>query len=244
MGFNAFNTKSDDTYTFTFNAETPEYHGVFLYDYPKISRAKQRYETKTVAGAMGQLIEKESDVAYDNITIDVTLSVLHKKFSYRAEEVKNWLRGSGVLQLSDMTDRFYKVLHIEQGDVERDLRRYGRCQVTFICFPYEFMEDGERLFSPAGLLYNAYDVAMPVYTITGNGDCTLTLNGKSLTATVGETLTIDTLRQEAYKVRGGQALNTSVKGDYENLWLPHGNLNLSVTSGFTVEIQPNWGWIA
>lgn len=244
MAFNAFNTQSDDIYTLTFNAETPEDHGVFLYDYPKISRAKQRYEVKTVAGAMGQLIEKESDVAYDNITIEVTLSVLHKKFSYRAEEVKNWLRGSGRLQLSDMTDRFYEVLLIEQGDVERDLRRYGRCKVTFICFPYEFMEDGERIFYPSQLLHNAYDVAMPVYTITGNGDCTITLNGKSLTATVGESLTIDTRRMIAYKVRGGQQLNTAIRGDYENLWLPHGNLRLTATGGFTVTIQPNWGWIA
>ena len=244
MHFNAFKTLSDDVFTLVYNNQTPEDYGVFCYDYPVISSAEKRRETKNIGGAMGQLVEEEGPIAYNNITIKQTFSVLHKKFMLKVTEIKDWLRNSGTLQFSDTTDRFYEVLYIEHGDIEREIRKYGRFSVTFHCFPYVFMEHGQQEAAISTVKQNPYNIAMPVYTITGNGDCTIAVNGKSLIATVGQTLTIDTRRQIAYKTRNGGYLNTSIKGKYSNLYLPHGAVTITATNGFNVKIQPNWGWIA
>ena len=67
----------------------------------------------------------------------------------------------------------------------------------------------------------------------------LTVNGKTMKATVGQNLTIDTERMLAYRT-DGTLMNTSVTGDYEDLYLQAGENEISITSGFSLKIIPNW----
>lgn len=69
--------------------------------------------------------------------------------------------------------------------------------------------------------------------------CTLTVNGKTLTANVGQNITIDTERMIAYR-EDGTIMNTSVTGDYENAYLPHGKNEVFVSKGFSLKLQPRW----
>ena len=69
--------------------------------------------------------------------------------------------------------------------------------------------------------------------------CTLEVNGKSMTANVGQNLTIDTDRMVAYR-EDGTLQNTAVTGDYEDLYIPQGDVQILVSAGFDLQVTPNW----
>ena len=75
--------------------------------------------------------------------------------------------------------------------------------------------------------------------ITGTGACTLTVNGKTMQATVNQDLTINTDRMISYNSQGASQ-NTLVTGDYEDLYLQPGDNTISITNRFTLQIIPEW----
>lgn len=224
-------------YHIEFNGHPEDHFGVFLYDLPDLSLGAPSYETYAVAGRRGELVGKNDSVG--NAKLKCTFSILSKCFLPDVLKIKSWLSGTGKLRTSDHPECYYNVLKITYGDIERDLRAYGRFTVTFICEPYLFRRDGD--ISVAKITYNPYDECRPVYKITGNGTCTLTVNGKSVSATIGQNLTIDTNRMLAFR-EDGTIMNTSLTGDYEDLWIPRGECSISVSSGYDLEMQPKWGY--
>lgn len=56
--------------------------------------------------------------------------------------------------------------------------------------------------------------------------CTLTVNGNTMTANVGQNLTIDTDRMIAYR-SDGTLNNTQVTGNYEDMYLLNGENEIS-----------------
>lgn len=68
---------------------------------------------------------------------------------------------------------------------------------------------------------------------------TLTVNGKKVTANVGQNLTIDTELMMAYR-EDGTIQNTALTGDYEELFLQPGDNTITFSSGFIVSIVPRW----
>ena len=71
--------------------------------------------------------------------------------------------------------------------------------------------------------------------------CSSYLNGKSMTANVGQNMTIDTRLMVSYR-KDGAMMNTAVSGDYSDLWVVHGSNTISITEGFLLEIRPRWGY--
>ena len=66
----------------------------------------------------------------------------------------------------------------------------------------------------------------------------LTVNGKTMTADVGQKITIDTDRELAY--RKDKLSNTAVSGKYDDLYLQEGENEITITEGFDLKIIPNW----
>ena len=156
-----------------------------------------------------------------------------------AGKIKEWLDAKGEkLIFSDDLDCFYHVYYVKPGDLERITRRLGTFEVVFVCYPYRYLAEGEN-WTEEKLFYNRGAPAHPVYFITGEGMCTLTVNGKTLTANVGQNITIDTERMIAYR-EDGAIMNTSVTGDYENAYLLHGKNEVSISKGFSLKLQPRW----
>ena len=62
-----------------------------------------------------------------------------------------------------------------------------------------------------------------------------------MTATVGQNLTIDTEKMLAYR-EDGELQNTGVTGDYGDLYLLHGENEISISEGFSLSVIPNWGY--
>lgn len=228
--------KCFEKYDIEYNNATAKGHGVYLYDYAQFSGAEKSYQTSAVGGRLGELVG--TDDYKSNLIIQCTFGIISTQFMSHVTVLKRWLKGTGKLIISDHQDVFYKVWKVDYGDIERELRKFGQFTVSFTCTPYQFEKDG--LIPVSDIDYNPYDLCRPIYTITGNGAFTLTVNGNEMTGTVNGSITIDTERMVSYNA-DGVSQNNVVTGNYEELYIPHGDVSVSVSGG-TLSIIPQWGY--
>lgn len=226
-------------YDISFNDIRASSIGILPVRRPSVPSPEPNYEGIAIPGRDGALIVSEG--TYKPITVTVEFNFWKKpdRWAYAFREAKRWIKGSGNLILGDDRDFFYKVLMAKISDTERTSLRIGTFTAEFLCDPYLYVKDGQREMSIADVLYNPYALSKPIYMITGEGMCTLTVNGKSVTANVGQNLTINTDLMLAYR-QDGTMMNTAVTGDYEDLWLNSGENSITITSGFSLAIIPNW----
>ena len=233
----------DNVLSLYFNNRRCEEMGIYLYDIPSISVSNRDYTSQAIAGKLGYLITDNESI--DNISIKCTFGILNKHSHHVFRAIKKWLTGKGNLYLTETPDSFYEVVYVKRGDIERELQCFSIFTVEFICFPYEFALTGkERYKAVDGNLTNPHDQCMPEYIISGEGVCTLTVNGNDIVANIGQNLTIDTRRLIAYRTDSGENMNTDVTGDYTLLWLKEGKNSISITNDFDLDIIPHWGWKA
>ena len=223
-------------YDIEYNNETGKGHGVILYDYAQFSGAEKSYQISAVGGRLGELVGV--DDYKSNLVIQCTFGIISPQFMSHVTVLKRWLKGTGTLVISDHQNVFYKVWKVDYGDIERELRKFGQFTASFTCTPYQFEKDG--LIPVSDIDYNPYDLCRPIYTITGTGAFTLTVNGNEMTGTVNGSITIDTERMISYNSEG-VSQNNVVTGDYEELYIPHGDVSVSVSGG-TLSIIPQWGY--
>ena len=223
-------------YDIEYNNETGKGHGVILYDYAQFSGAEKSYQISAVGGRLGELVGV--DDYKSNLVIQCTFGIISPQFMSHVTVLKRWLKGTGTLVISDHQNVFYKVWKVDYGDIERELRKFGQFTVSFTCTPCQFEKDG--LIPVSDIDYNPYDLCRPIYTITGTGAFTLTVNGNEMTGTVNGSITIDTERMVSYNA-DGVSQNNVVTGNYEELYIPHGDVSVSVSGG-TLSIIPQWGY--
>lgn len=223
-------------YDIEYNNETGKGHGVILYDYAQFSGAEKSYQISAVGGRLGELVGV--DDYKSNLVIQCTFGIISPQFMSHVTVLKRWLKGTGTLVISDHQNVFYKVWKVDYGDIERELRKFGQFTVSFTCTPYQFEKDG--LIPVSDIDYNPYDLCRPIYTITGTCAFTLTVNGNEMTGTVNGSITIDTERMVSYNA-DGVSQNNVVTGNYEELYIPHGDVSVSVSGG-TLSIIPQWGY--
>lgn len=219
--------------------------GLIMEEYPDIPAAKKVFNTYSIPGRAGQLVQDTK--TKDNITIEATLTLLtppQNQLEYRdyIRQIQRWLNGSGWLSFSDEQNTRYKVLAIQFGDSDRITPIYGKINVAFIVEPYEYLASGFLTHDISELKYNGYDLCKPLYIIKGNTTGTITVNGVQFTINSVEQITIDSALMLTYTTIGGEVKNQAITGDYEDLWLPTGDVEILATIGLTVEVQPRWGW--
>lgn len=224
---------------FTFNNRNNVTLGVEVVTRPAIPAPQLRGEYVQIAGRDGSLFE--TDGSYENIEIPVLLNYFRppNEWGNTYRQVKAWIRGKGILRFSDDTDVFYKVKYCGVSDFARKTRYGANLEATFICDPYTYHDSGTAEMTPNEARFNPYDLAKPIYKITGNGSATITVNGKTVTALVGGNLTIDTDLMISYR-DNGVIETTSLEGDYDNLYLLPGENTITITNGFTLKVIPNF----
>lgn len=219
--------------------ESSEDYGLLVYQRPNYRTAQETITEFDIPGRESNLHRRSGH--FDTTKIDVTFNYVAEPTSWGEVLRKTilWLRKSGNLQFSDDLDVFRKVINVEIGDNERQLKRYGRFDATFNCAPGEYYVAGQEFYDYADVTENPYSECRPVYKITGNGGCTITVNGNSMTAAVDTNLVIDTGLKIAAQ-EGGETLNTSVTGDYDGLVLNPGSNTIEFTGAAILTVQPNW----
>lgn len=204
---------------------------------PSVPAPEKRYESITVPGRDGALIEM--DECYEPITIPIEFNFMTEPdlWAYVFRKAKQWLTGSGKLVLSDDPDFYYKCINCTITDSERASRKLGRFTAEFFCDPYMYFARGDEPIDSPETLENYYAASHPDYILTGSGGCTITVNGKELQAVVNGTLTINTDLMIAYN-QDGVSQNNLITGDYEDLYLLPGNNTIAIT-GAKLKVVPH-----
>ena len=236
-------------YHVTYNGIQDSTVGVHIASRPSIPAAREVINTFTIPGRDGTLTVRDGTVEDIAITVDFSYSEYPDEWQDTAYAARDWLLGhaNATLRFSDLSGIFYKVKYVELSETSRQLKKTGTFSAIFHCEGYQYLDSGLvcRLLLEKK---NKYATAHPIYNITAStdGTCTLTVGGKSITATVAQNLTIDTDRMIAYRVVSG---NTTISNtalmmgnyDFKDLWLKRGSTSVSVTgSGFALGIIPNW----
>lgn len=223
-----------------YNGEMSWQYGIRVQTRPNIPVPVRNIETIEIPGR-DEFLHRISDVAYNDIIITIEMGFYSSpnRWGQRARQIKQWLSGSGKLKFSDDPDVFYKVKNIELDDVERNLKKIGLFVANFTCSPFCYIESGSWEMSVDEVKYNPYMTCHPIYKITGNGQCALSINGNTMKAEVGQNLVIDTERMLAFR-EDGSMQNTAVTGDYEAMYLVPGDNEISITSGFGMTVIPQW----
>lgn len=226
---------------FTLDGEPSFRHKITVAYRPDFPAPEPRYTDTQVPGRDGALTE--FDGTYSDIAVDVEMNYITNPQNWHAawREVKRYLLKGGIreLRFSDDISFYYKCKKIVLGTNEREFRHTAAFTATFTLAPYEYLTDGKERYPYQVCAFNRYELCKPIYFITGEGMCTLTVNGNEMTANVGQNLTIDTDLQLAYRT-DGTLQNTEVTGNFDELYLLPGENTISVTDGFDLKIQPNW----
>lgn len=208
---------------------------------PNIPATQRRVTTYSIPGRDGELYDYEDAVEDIGIKVKFGFFCKPELWGNRFRGAKQWLLGNkqGQLILGDDPDIFYKVKNVIVGTAEREVKDIGEFEVTFVCDGCQYIRAGQSEYDVSEVLQNPYWISKPIYIITGEGICVLSVNGNDMTANIGQNITIDTGRMIAYRL-DGTVENTSVTGDYEELYLNPGENEISITEGFELKIIPNW----
>lgn len=223
----------------SYNNESCLEYGIIPVRRPNIPAPEEKVEEVEIPGRNGVLIISEK--LYKSISILIEFNFMSKpnRWGETYRKAKKWLSGNGELWFSDDHDVYFKVLYCKVTDTERTSRRIGNFTAEFICEPYTYYKSGKNEIELEHVIYNPGVTCEPTYRITGEGLCTLTVNGYEFTANVGQEIIIDSNKMISYKA-DGQSVNTDVTGDYSKLWLESGDNALAVTDGFEAHITPEW----
>ena len=223
----------------SYNNESCLEYGIIPVRRPNIPAPEEKVEEVEIPGRNGVLIISEK--LYKSISIPIEFNFMSKpnRWGETYRKAKKWLSGNGELWFSDDHDVYFKVLYCKVTDTERTSRRIGNFTAEFICEPYTYYKSGKNEIELEHVIYNPGVTCEPTYRITGEGLCTLTVNGYEFTANVGQEIIIDSNKMISYKA-DGQSVNTDVTGDYSKLWLESGDNALAVTGGFEAHITPEW----
>lgn len=226
-------------YSVLFKNVRCEEYGILPVRRPDIpAPIKDREQVAIPGSSMVLVMDRER---YEPIEIPVEFNYVAAEdcWSEKFRKAKRWLSGSGELLFSDDADYFYKVHYVELDACEREMKRFGRFRASFVCDPFTYLKSGKGEYDYPEVLYNLYSEAHPVYKITGEGVCCLTVNGRQMKANVGQNLVIDTERMIAYRVDGTMN-NALISGDYQDLYLMEGENQIEITLGFGLRVVPNW----
>ncbi|MGL5512435.1 MAG: distal tail protein Dit [Sporomusa sp.] len=228
-------------YEIEYNGRTSKSYGFEVMQRPNIPAPVQRYTEVEAPGRDGKLHRFDGDIEDIEIEIMFNYLVEPNDWTKKFRKAKKWLLGDvdNRLSFSDDDSYFYKVKRVSIDQCERVDWRIGRFSAFFTCEGYQYVSEGaiEREYTET--IYNAYSLSKPIYKITGEGVCYLTVNGSQMAANVGQNLTIDTDLMIAYRT-DGEIMNTSVTGEYKDLFLIEGTNTISITKGFGMTITPNW----
>ena len=212
-------------------------NGFLVQALPPISKPKIRTEIEEIDGRDGDLVTPLGYSAYDK---ELKIG-LHG--DYRIDDIISYFDSSGVVTFSNEVEKFYRYQIIEQIDFER-LVRFRTATVKFHVQPFKYSRvETKKVFTfdradstSLGIRNSGNTIARPIITIEGEGNVSLSLNGKSIFAIVfGEdrSITIDTEKMEAYN--GSVLKNRHVAGDYDSFVLNVG-LNTISWSGRITKI--------
>lgn len=224
--------------------------------YPQRFFPKRKYNVQAIPGGDKDYIIDEGEDAFSNYTQPYSVFFDSKGpgLSQASRKIAEWLLGNpGYQRLEDSYDPdFYRLAYYAGGEqFLNHFNEYGRGTLTFNCAPKRYYKSGEQeitltngqtLYSPSSFK------AQPIFKVTGNGSGNAVIRVTAKDGTYKEFRIMNlngiaTVYSREHKVldSNGNDLNSSVNGDYENLYLPS-ECSINVNTGVVTSISviPRW----
>lgn len=236
-----------------------EDYGMYIQDRPDFILPKRKVEFDTSFGQSGSSPFDEE--AYENIETELAIISAYENLRTSmtlkdaARIAGNRMFNSGTYRKMIMShDEKYEYFVMRTDTIKIINKRYMGNIFAFT-FPVTF-KPYKQLISPkinktggAGtqyidspILYNDDTVSLPLIKITGNGNCTITVNGKAFVMkNVTGHIYIDSDLEMAYRLNGTTIINENSKiNTIEYPYLSDVRTSIVIPSGFTAEIEPRW----
>lgn len=229
--------------TFTYNGTTSSTYGIFIEHRPVVTFPKRVIESINVPGRSGNLLFDTG--AYDNVTVTYQVAYIDDgNVRTNARNIATWLYQHDYYELSDSYDSGYfrKAVYVSPLNVTDILNVGGRANITFDCKPQRYLTSGKTALTPAknSSISNTYEPSLPVITINGSGNGTLTIGGTVVTITgQSAAIVLDSERQTAES--GGQNANSLISLSNGFPVLQNGSNTVTWTGGVSsISVVPNW----
>ena len=215
---------------------------VYVSRMPDHRKASKRFAEYYVKGRDGAL---HVDEGFATFTLSVTLILLGANVNAR-QIVNAWADGTGKLISSDDLNHAYEASVLDE--IQWSRAKYGEkfcdtATIKFVCQPYMVESvDSVLTFTATGDILNPGSAtALPLITVEGEGDSTVTVAGTEMTIasmTPGVPVNIDCANGYVWTASGA----TSITGGFPEL--PMGASSVVFGSGVTkVTITPHWRWV-
>lgn len=226
-----------------YNGMTGSSMDIYSKDLISLPAASANMTEIKLSGRDGTLYKWDGTYEANEIKIEFNYIGPVERWHDRWRMAQIWLSAhNSMLKISDDADFFYKVTHVTLDECSRTTKRIGNFTANFKTLDgLQYLVDGTREYDIKDVLWNQYLTCHPTYKITAEGMCTLTVNGNTMTANVGQNLTIDTDRMIAYR-SDGTLNNTQVTGNYEDMYLLNGENEISFSGG-ELKVIPNWRYL-
>ena len=214
---------------------------IFATNYPSIPAAVEKVNETEIPGRDGALHLRTGTFEQTEIPIEFNYIGKEELWNERWREAKKWLSATNAeLRFGDDAEHFYKISKVVLEANQRVSRRIGKFVAKFITKDgLSYMTSGKQQVDHAEVNFNPGIISKPIYIISGEGLCVLTVNGKSMKVNVSDNIVINTELMISYRL-DGVSQNIMVSGNYEELYLQEGKNDISITDGFTCKIIPNW----
>ena len=172
-------------YSFTWKGVSSTTKGIRLQEMPQIIRPEERIEHVTIPGRAGEVTLTEGDDIYNSYIQSIPLIVDSAADVAAAE---SWLRGSGYLTLSCQSNRKQMARVINSVEFKKHSKNsaWWEATVQFYCEPLKESTSSStvEVTTSGATVSNPGDVvSRPLITVTGSGNVTITIGGKTISIT-------------------------------------------------------------
>ncbi len=218
--------------------------GVTVEGFPGTVMPKRDVEVTTIPGRNGALVYDSG--TYANYTQNYTM---HWRNAYRDARITEWLHKPGYHRLEEsFHPEHYRMAYVSSNqNMDNRMEVLHRITVAFECKPQWFKKSGDlpiNVSTSGKSLLNTGEDAMPLITVSGSGEGTLTVGDCVITISSipAKGIVIDSELQDAYSSDKLKNLNTSIKVKNNSFpVLKRGKTTISFTSGIkSVKIVPRW----
>lgn len=217
------------------NKSTDDFQ-VVTKDIGRRKRANEQIDRYTSPYHNGELTVHTNK--YDSYSRNMTFTSLDDS---ELSDIYKWLNGYGKLRTSIDPDGFFYASVIGEVEAVADGPILNDLSIEFSVEPFFYLDSGDSVVEVenGAVMTNLGSFqASPLITIYGEGDITLSINGKSvLLENVVDSISMDSLKLVCY--RGNENMGRKMIGEY--LFLEEGENEISYQGTvMKVEITPRW----
>ena len=239
-----FKTLTNRQGLIVFGGEASWDYGMVITEAPAFDRAVRKCEAVSVPGRNGSILFQQD--AYEDVprTYKVCLAPDIKNLNETIDWFLAWLNSkSGYQRLEDNFEpEVFRLAYYNGGtEFSNEMMQYGEANITFVCRAERFYKTGEaeKTVSNGTKMWNPTRYASkPLIHIEGSGTFSVSISGKTITATVTDYVNIDCEAMNAYRLPV-ENMNGNISGEFPNI-LP-GENTIGITGAPTkVTVVPRY----